>query len=52
MVREWRRGAYLITTDKGSLDLETIHGLLEKEGRTFGKFLRDDAEVGYYDGEG
>jgi uncharacterized cupin superfamily protein len=22
-----------------------------KEGRTFSKFLRDDAEVGYYDGE-
>jgi hypothetical protein len=22
-----------------------------KEGRTFAKFLRDDAEVGYYDGE-
>ncbi len=28
MVREWRRGAYLITTEKGRLDLETIHGFL------------------------
>ncbi len=29
MAREWRRGAYLVTTDKGRLDLETIHGFLE-----------------------
>ncbi|HLL40002.1 MAG TPA: GNAT family N-acetyltransferase [Rubrobacteraceae bacterium] len=29
MVREWRRGAYLITTDKGRLNLETIHGFLK-----------------------
>jgi GNAT superfamily N-acetyltransferase len=28
MVREWRRGAYLITTEKGRLDLKTIHGFL------------------------
>ena len=29
MVREWRRGAYVITTDKGRLVLETIHGFLK-----------------------
>ena len=29
MTREWRRGAYLITTEKGRLDLETIHSFLK-----------------------
>lgn len=29
MVREWRRGAYLITTDKARLDLEMIHSFLK-----------------------
>ena len=29
MVREWRRGAYLVSTDKARLDLEMIHGFLE-----------------------
>ncbi len=29
MVREWRQGACLITTDKAGLDLETIHGFLK-----------------------
>jgi hypothetical protein len=28
MAREWRQGAYLITTDRVRLDLETIHGFL------------------------
>ncbi len=26
MVREWRRGAYLLSTDKARLDLEMVHG--------------------------
>jgi GNAT superfamily N-acetyltransferase len=29
MAREWRQGAYLITTDKARLDLEMIHGFLK-----------------------
>ena len=29
MVREWRRGAYLVSTDKARLDLEMIHGFLK-----------------------
>ena len=29
MAREWRRGAYLITTDKTSLDLQMIHCFLK-----------------------
>ena len=29
MARKWRRGAYLITTDKARLDLETVHGFLK-----------------------
>jgi len=29
MAREWRRGAYLVTTVKGRLDLEMIHGFLK-----------------------
>ncbi len=29
MAHEWRRGAYLITTDKARLALETIHGFLK-----------------------
>lgn len=28
MAREWRRGAYLMTTDKARLDLEMIHSFL------------------------
>ncbi len=28
MVREWRRGAYLLSTDKARLDLEMVHGFL------------------------
>ena len=28
MVREWRRGAYLLSTDKATLDLEMVHGFL------------------------
>ncbi len=29
MAREWRRGAYLVTTDKTRLDLEMDHGFLK-----------------------
>jgi GNAT superfamily N-acetyltransferase len=29
MIREWRRGAYLLTTDKARLDPEVIHGFLK-----------------------
>ena len=29
MAREWRRGAYLVTTDKGRLDLALVHGFLK-----------------------
>ena len=29
MAHEWRRGAYLVTTDKARLDLEMIHGFLK-----------------------
>ncbi len=29
MAYEWQRGAYLVTTDKARLDLETIHRFLE-----------------------
>ena len=29
MVREWRRGAYLVSTDKARLDLKMIHGFLK-----------------------
>ena len=29
MFREWRRGAYLVSTDKARLDLEMIHGFLK-----------------------
>ena len=29
MAREWRRGAYLVTTDKRRLDLEMVHGFLK-----------------------
>ena len=29
MVREWQRGAYLVSTDKARLDLEMIHGFLK-----------------------
>jgi GNAT superfamily N-acetyltransferase len=29
MAREWRRGAYLMTTDKARLDLAVIHGFLK-----------------------
>lgn len=28
MIGEWRRGAYLLTTDKTRLDLDVIHGFL------------------------
>ena len=28
MVREWRRGAYLLSTDKARLDPEMVHGYL------------------------
>ena len=29
MAREWRRGAYLVTTDKARLDLEVVHSFLK-----------------------
>lgn len=29
MAREWRRGAYLVTTDKGRLDLSLVHSFLK-----------------------
>ena len=29
MAREWQRGAYLMTTDKGKLDLEMVHSFLK-----------------------
>ncbi len=29
MARKWRRGAYLVTTDKARLDLEMVHGFLK-----------------------
>jgi GNAT superfamily N-acetyltransferase len=29
MACEWRRGAYLVTTDKARLDLEMVHGFLK-----------------------
>src|ERR671917_818073 len=29
MIGEWRRGAYLLTTDKTRLDLDVIHGFLK-----------------------
>jgi GNAT superfamily N-acetyltransferase len=29
MAREWRRGAYLMTTDKARLDLEGVHSFLK-----------------------
>ena len=29
MVREWQRGAYLVSTDKARLNLEMIHGFLK-----------------------
>ncbi len=29
MAREWRRGAYLVTTGKARLDLEMVHGFLK-----------------------
>lgn len=29
MVHEWRRGAYVISTDKARLDLGVVHGFLE-----------------------
>ena len=29
MARKWRRGAYLMTTDKARLDLEMVHGFLK-----------------------
>jgi len=28
MINEWRRGEYVISTDKGRLDLDIIHGFL------------------------
>ena len=33
MAREWRRGAYLITTHRARLDLETVHGFLKTSYR-------------------
>jgi GNAT superfamily N-acetyltransferase len=29
MARKWRRGAYLVTTDKARLDLEMVYGFLK-----------------------
>ena len=29
MAREWRRGAYLVTTDKARLELQMVHGFLK-----------------------
>ena len=29
MANEWRRGAYLVTTDKGRLNLEVVHSFLK-----------------------
>lgn len=31
MSGEWRRGEYLISTDKARLDIDTIHGFLRGE---------------------
>ena len=63
MAREWRRGAYLVTTDKARLDLEMVHGFLQTSYWAAGipaqavrrsvenslafGLFKDDAQVGF-----
>ena len=59
MTHEWRRGEYLISTDRARLDLEVVHGYLSKEsywakGRsleTIRRSIENSLPLGIYAGE-